>query len=74
MQLTEALEIAKKECKNPYAQEYLKNIYLSERLYGGEGKKTNIRYALSNMSGWRGETAKQVKNVIREYLKENSND
>ncbi len=72
MTVDEAIRIAKEQCKNPYAQSYLKNISESIELGGLNGMavdsfKLQILYALNNMKTWRGETAREVKKVLKKY-------
>lgn len=69
MNIDTAIAIAKQECKDPYAQTYLRAIPKSIELFGTEGFVTQILYAKANMQTWRGETARQVKQVITSYLK-----
>ena len=76
MTLNEAIRIAKEQCKDPYAKAYLDTIPNAIELGGaleGEsaehGMKVQILYALNNMKCWRGETARQVKSVLKNYVK-----
>ena len=75
MTVDEAIKIAKEQCKNPYAQKYLQSIPEAIELGGSLGGKavdsfkTQILYALGNMKGWRGETAREVKEVLYNYVK-----
>ena len=64
-----ALETAWKECKDPYAQTYLRAMERSAVEYGKHGVSVQILYALSNMQSWRGETAKKVKAIFKETQK-----
>jgi len=66
-ELQEAINLAIKECKNPYALAYLNAIGESQELYGLRGLKTQLLYCLSNMSGWRGDNARKVKEVFKRY-------
>ena len=71
----EAIKIAKRECKDPYAQTYLQAIQLAieegaEMGVGAqEGLRVQLLYELSNMSYWRGDVAKEVKATIKKYCK-----
>jgi hypothetical protein len=67
--LKEAIETAKKECKNEYAQTYLRAIPEAIEMHGTEGFDVQLLYALSNMNTWRGETARDKKAIIKAYLK-----
>jgi len=75
MTVDEAIKTAKKECNNPCAQSYLQAIPEAIEFggnLGGEAEhsfKVQILYALSNMTYWRGETAKEVKKVLKEFTK-----
>ena len=75
MTVDEAIKTAKKGCNNPYAQAYLQAIPEAIELggnLGGEAEnslKVQILYAVSNMAYWRGEPAKEVKKVLREFTK-----
>jgi hypothetical protein len=74
MDINEAIRIAKRECKDGYAQTYLKAIPNAIEFGAGvmengsiHAFKVQILYALSNMRSWRGETAKQVKAVLKKF-------
>jgi hypothetical protein len=67
--LKEAIETAKKECKNEYAQTYLREIPEVTKMYGEDGFDAQLLYAFSNMNTWRGEKAREAKAIIKAYLK-----
>lgn len=67
--LKEAIETAKRECKNPYAQTYLQAIPEAIELYGTDGFDVQLLYAFSNMNTWKGERARDKKAIIKSYLK-----
>ena len=69
MTLNKAISTAKKEVNNPYAQVYLQAIPQSIEMGGEHGFKIQILYALNNMATWRGETARKVKKILRDYAK-----
>lgn len=78
MNVNEAIQVAKEECKDGYAQTYLRAIPKAIELGGDikdctavESFKTQLRYALGNMQYWRGENARQAKAAIRQWVKEN---
>jgi len=71
MTIDEAIKTAKAQCKNQAAQIYLNHMPEAIEEYGSEGFRTQLLYALTNMRYWRGETARQVKDTIKTYLKEN---
>lgn len=69
----EIFEVAYKkaiaECKDPYAQTYLRAMNLAISQYGLNGARVQILYCLSNMSYWRGQTAREVKQVFKDTIK-----
>ena len=77
MTVDDAVQIAITELsKNPhagnngYALTYLKAIDQAVAAFPHEpehAKQVQILYALGNMQSWRGETAKQVKSVLKSY-------
>lgn len=69
LSLNEAIEIAKRECKNEYAQAYLNAIDLAVDEFGSEGLRVQLLYCLSNMSSWKGENARLVKAVFKKWSK-----
>ena len=70
MTIDEAIKTAKKECTNEYAQTYLQAIPASIEFGGSYAFEVQLLYAYSNMTYWRGTIAKEVKTVIKKYLKE----
>jgi hypothetical protein len=69
MTLDQAIQIALKEVKDGYAQTYLRNIANAIEMSGTKGLKVQLLYALNNMKTWRGEQARQVKQVMKNYAK-----
>ena len=69
MKIDEAIKIAKQECKDPYAKAYLDAIPQAIDEYGMEGFETQILYVFTNMAHWRGPVAREVKLVIKSWLK-----
>lgn len=67
--VNKAIEIAKNECTDQYALSYIHGISLAFRDYGDHGADTNLLYAITNMSRWRGEKAKECKTIFKNYLK-----
>ena len=66
----QAIQVAKKECKNGYAQTYLNAIPKAIEYSNGEAVKAlrvQLLYALNNMKYWRGERAREVKRILKEY-------
>ena len=51
----------------PYALTYIYAIPNAIEEYGGEGLQSQLEYVLANLNGWRGETAKESKAVIKKY-------
>jgi len=70
MSIDQAIQIAQREVKDVNGHAYLRSIPDAIEGYGYEGLRTQIMYALGNMSAWRGEVARQVKQVMRNWLKE----
>lgn len=69
MNIDDAIKIATREVKDPYAQTYLKAVPKAIEMFGTDGLKTQLLYAVSNMQSWRGETARRVKAIIRKFAK-----
>jgi hypothetical protein len=67
MTVEQAIEIAKLECKDPYALQYLNSMDRARAEGGQHGVDVQIMYAVSNMSYWRGDTARAVKKVLRAH-------
>jgi hypothetical protein len=68
MTLDEAIKTAKKECKNPYATAYIENVGKSAVDHGTEGLTIQLSYFLANATKWRGETAREAKKVMKEFV------
>lgn len=73
MTYEEALLIALEEVKNPHAQSYLHAIPLAEKTYGIKALGIQLMYCLSNMGGYRGENAREVKKAFKKKIKELDN-
>ena len=71
-QLVEAVRTAVRECRDPYAQTYLRALPLAKEMYAEEGVIVQLLYALNNMATWRGETARATKAVLKAFCKQNS--
>jgi hypothetical protein len=75
MNIDEAIKVARVECKDLYAKAYLESIPEAIELGAemGVGARhsfsVQLLYAYSNMQYWRGQNAREVKVVIKEYLK-----
>lgn len=69
MELTEAVRIAIREVKDPYALTYLKAIPVSVEEYGSEGLSWQLSYALLNMGKWKGDEARIVKGVFKQTIR-----
>jgi len=68
-ELVEAIETARRECKDSYAQTYLRAIDLAATEYGQKGVGVQLLYCLNNMQTWRGPTARRVKLIFKKWAK-----
>lgn len=69
MDINKAIQLMKENVKNEYAQGYLAS--LEDAIEGGtEGLAVQLMYVLENTRGWRGETAREVKAFVRNWIKE----
>ena len=72
-ELGEALieaELWAKKSKGQYAGYVLTYIYGIPKAieeYGGEGLQFQLEYVLANLTGWRGDKAKESKAIIKKY-------
>lgn len=69
MTVNEAVAKVVSCCPNSYAKAYAGAMREAERRDGEYGRKIQVLYILNNMSHWRGDTAKQVRNVFKTYTK-----
>lgn len=69
MTLNRAVMIMKEKIKDRYAQAYLQAIDDAVSDHGTEGLTIQLMYILENSSGWRGPEAKEVKNFVKEWIK-----
>ena len=53
----------------PYALTYIHAIPNAIEEYGGQGLRVQLNYVLANLNGWRGETAKESKAIIKKYAR-----
>lgn len=73
MNIDEAVKVAKEHCTNEYAVSYLDSIPKAIE-FGGKineavhSFQVQLLYAYTNMQYWRGERAKEVKGVFKNYL------
>jgi hypothetical protein len=72
--LDEAISAAKRDAPSPYAQTYLRAIPEAIELGGQiatatEGLRVQLLYVLSNLSTWRGPTARAAKAAMKAYCK-----
>ena len=51
-----------------YALTYINAIPRAINYYGEKGLKVQLNYVLANLAGWRGDTARESKNIIQEYI------
>jgi len=70
MTIDQAIAVAKRDCRDPYAQAYLRAIPDAIELGGTDGFESQLLYALNNMRSWCGETARVAKQVMRQFVKE----
>lgn len=54
-------------CAQPYVEAMHQLSTVSDR-YGMDDGRGIVTYALSNLRGWRGETARQVKAELKKHL------
>lgn len=71
MNVDEAIAVAKGKCTNEIALVYL-NAMPAAVEWGVDGFETQLIYALGNMGTWRGPEAREVKQTMRNWIKENA--
>lgn len=67
----EADYAAKGKPVHPYAKPYvdaMRYLHTTSDNYGADSADMIVRYALSNLSTWRGETARRVKAELKSLL------
>ena len=70
MDINEAILEVTKSCNtNPYARAYAAAAMDAALGHGKEGLKVQVAYILANLGQWKGDKAKEVKTVMRVYLK-----
>ena len=69
MTINEAIKAVSVECPNEYAKVYAENTMVASLEYGMDGLKTQILYILNNMRYWKGIKAKEVRVILKEYIK-----
>jgi hypothetical protein len=74
MTIDEALRIARSEYQNPYAQAYLRALPDAIELDGLDAYEAQVRYIIYNLKRWRGERARECRQVIREWLAQRDRD
>lgn len=70
MNLKQCVSIMKKEVKNEYAKAYIFALDDVVDKEGMQGLIVQMKYIKENLKGWRGETAKEVKAFLTEWIKE----
>jgi hypothetical protein len=70
MNINLAIKIMKEEVKNPYAQSYLNALSDAVSDHGTDGLITQLMYILDNCRSWRGPKAKQVKDFVKDWIKQ----
>ncbi len=68
-ELKQAVITALSECKDSYAQTYLKALPLSFDEHGDKGVGIQLLYCLNNMQTWRGESARETKKIFKKWAK-----
>ena len=53
----------------PYALTYIHALPMVIAELGEHGLQTQLNYVLANLNGWRGETAKESKVIIKKYAR-----
>jgi hypothetical protein len=66
--LKRALDTAKINCKNSIAIAYIDAMDEVIRLYGDKGINIQLLYILNNLTGWRGELARETKIILKSYI------
>lgn len=69
MNISEAIQLAKTEVKDPYALAYLENIPMAIEEFGSHGFNIQLLYVMSNLGKWKGENARNAKIAMKGYLK-----
>ena len=68
--IDEAIKIMKSNVKDPIAQGYLSVLDECIELDGTYGLAFQLNYVMCNVSSWKGKQAKEVKKIIRKWIKE----
>jgi hypothetical protein len=72
--IDEAIKIMKSNVKDPIAQGYLSVLDECIELDGTYGLAFQLNYVMCNVSSWKGKQAKEIKKVIRKWIKEKLNN
>lgn len=70
MNLKQCISIMKKEVKNEYAKAYIFALDQVVDKDGMQGLVVQMKYIKENLRGWRGETAREVKEFLTKWIKE----
>ena len=70
--IKEAIKSLKDNCKDEYAQAYLKALPEVIEEDGKNGLVSQMRYVLANTQRWKGPEASQVKKFVNSWIKKNS--
>jgi hypothetical protein len=70
MNINTAIKIMKEKVTNQYAQSYLHSIPKAIDEGGVQGLCTQMKYILENTKTWRGSEAKDVKEFVKQWIKE----
>jgi hypothetical protein len=79
MEIGEAIEVARQECPDEYALQYLNSLEASIEYSKSIGREKDayevqLLYAYSNMGEWREGKAIEVKSAFKEFLKDRLGD
>ena len=70
MNLKQSISIMKKEVKNKFALAYLTSLDDVVEKDGMHGLLVQIKYIKENIKGWRGGSSKEVREFLKEWIKE----
>ena len=68
MTLNKALHFARINATNHYAQQYIRSVDDAIALDCNQGLQVQLMYILNNLQGWRGETARQAKAIMKAFV------
>jgi hypothetical protein len=74
MTINDCIRLLKSNVTNKYAQAYLKTLPDAIDQGGTSGLCIQLSYILDNAKEWKGTEARQVKMIIRKWIKEKKNE